>query len=144
MNETPNTVNKYEDQDVVEVLRYLEEKYHDLENNYSADGVHAESCSLLAMDIAKLFINKGYKPQIFSVRGEVIDLSGNTETLYPKRYSNQVSWGGHTVCVFNEVVYDPMLGVPVSIDEYRRNAFSKDVNLYVEIDSDKIVEFVAR
>jgi len=129
-------------QGIAEVLSYLEMKYHSLANDYTKDG-HTEHCGLIAVDIVRLFIKSGLKPQIFSIVGKVVDSAGNRETFYPRRYSNRVSWEGHTVCVLNGVVYDPMVGTPVPLDEYARITFSKEVDMYVYIDSDEITEFVS-
>lgn len=142
MTEKYEISNKLENQDFSDVLDYLDLKYKSLTNNYSEDGIYREHCGLIATDIAKLFMNKGLKPELFSVRGQIVDKVGNSESIRPKRYNGQVTWGGHTVCVLDGIVYDPIIGKPIPIELYKMTAFEKEVRMYVQIEANKMEEFV--
>ena len=122
---------------------FLETKYTELGNDYSIDGVHAESCSLIACDVAKLLIEEGGKPYILRVRGQKID-SINTETIQPKRYEGRVSWGGHTVCANDGNVYDPMIGRILSEEDYSKEVFLKPVTLSVFVQPENMKDFLDR
>lgn len=123
LNTFPSVVPQEKDKKFIETLTYLQEKFFDLENDYStSDGNHAQSCSLIATKVASLLKKEGGSPQILIITGMKVD-SVNTETLYPRRYEGRVKWGGHVVCECGGVVYDPMLGIPVNTEEYLKTAF---------------------
>jgi len=125
---------------------YVRTKHEMLKNDYQTpDREHVESCTLIACEIADLLIKKGKCPSIYQVKGELVGGSKyNRETLVPKQYGGRVRWGGHIVCVENNIVYDPMLPEPTPINTYKRQAFRGKIHLTEEIPPEKILEFLSR
>lgn len=89
-------------------------------------GKYAEHCGLLAIQIARLLRVEGKTPSILGLTGVKID-SVNTKPLVPLPYEGRIVWGGHTICVADGIVYDPMLGKPASWESYPQEAFGEDV-----------------
>ena len=125
---------------------YVRAKHETLKNNYETPNrEHVESCTLIACDIADLLIKKRKNPSIYRVEGELVSGSKyNRQTLVPKKYGGRVRWGGHIVCVENNIVYDPMLPEPVPLSTYRKQAFEGKVHLTEEIPPEEIPEFLSR
>jgi len=129
------------------VSKYLSEKHATLANDYrTPDGKYSESCTLIAADVAKLLLAGGKKPHIVSVRGTPVSNSSfiATEPLFPVQYSGRVRWGGHVVCVYDGLVYDPMVGRTVPLDQYGKEAFGADVTMKTIIAQDAVEQFVSR
>jgi hypothetical protein len=129
------------------VLNYLLEKNRTLINDYRApDSNYAESCTLIAMDIAKILLGEGKRPEIISVTGKRVanpSIIAN-EPLKPVQYDGRVSWGAHIVCACDGLIYDPMIGRPMPTDKYAQDAFGDDVEMQTIVTKDKIEEFVGR
>ena len=139
--------NSREEEPLNPVLRYLADKHKSLLNDYhTPEGNYAESCAVIAADIAKILIKDGKKPTIVSITGKRIDNPHiiASEPLEPVQYEGRVSWGGHTVCVCEGMVYDPMIGRPLPIEEYAHEAFGTDIKMKTMVAEDKIEEFVSR
>jgi len=129
------------------VLEYIARIYKSLANDYlTPDGRFAESCSLVAVDVAELLINEGKIPELIAVRGKQINSRAiiANETLKPLRYEGRVGWGGHTICVWNEIAFDPMIGTPVPLSEYAQTAFGTEVEYRQIVGADEIEVFVGR
>ncbi len=102
------------------VLDYLRKKHSTIVNDYRAsDGRYSEHCGLIAIDIAKLFLDAGRRPYIAKV-AEDVNEGGciQSKSLEPTMYEGRISWGAHQVCVCDGQVFDPMLGEPVAIESY--------------------------
>lgn len=138
-----NKESGVETQTFEKAIKYLGNKFPELENDYSNDDGYVEHCGLIAGEVAKLILADGGHPQLLSIRGQKVD-SMNTETLEPKRYAGRVVWGGHTVCENNGVIYDPMIGEPVNKKIYLENTFSKPVVATVLVPQEKMNEFIKR
>jgi hypothetical protein len=137
----PEGINKEEPKN--SVLDYLAEKNKTLVKDYrTPDDNYSESCSLIAKNIAKTLVKEGKKPRIISVTGKRIPNSSNRESLQPVQYAGRVSWGAHVVCVCDGLVYDPMIGRPLPLEEYAHEAFGCDVEIETLISEDEIEEFV--
>ncbi len=127
------------------VLSYLAEKNRTLINDYKTpDGNYAESCGLIAIDIARLLLKEAKQPSIMSVNGKRVDNPAiiANEPLVPVQYNGRVKWGGHTVCVCDGLVYDPMIGKPVSIEQYAHEAFGAEIEMKITVTEDRISDFV--
>ena len=127
------------------VLKYLADKNRTLINDYrTPDSNYAESCGLIAVDIARMLLQEGKKPSIFSVRGKRVADPGiiANEPLVPVQYGGRVRWGGHTVCVCEGLVYDPMFSEPISVEMYAHEAFGTDIEMKTTVAEDKIADFV--
>lgn len=128
------------------VLKFLTEKNKTLVNDYhTPDGNHVENCSLVAIDIAKMLLKEGKKPELIFITGKCIENSPNNyEALKPVQYEGRISWGGHMVCACDGLVYDPMIGEPLPIEEYAHKAFGADVEMKIKVPQNEIEEFVNR
>ena len=99
-------------------------KRRQLANDYvDESGLYAESCGVLAVEIARLLEAEGKTPSILSLRVD----SADTNILVPLPYGGRIGWGGHMVCVAEGMVYDPMLPAPVQWDSYSEAAFGEDI-----------------
>jgi hypothetical protein len=127
-------------------LEYIANKQRTLINNYrTPDNQYAESCCLIALDIAERLLEEGKTPHIILIRGKVIDSIGNRQSIIPKPYDGRVTWGAHQVCCVNGIAYDPMISKePISIKNYANMAFFGDVDIEIVIGRDKIREFINR
>jgi|GEM_PF-1720004 len=125
-------------------LAYLFAKNESLKNNYTTpDGKYAESCAAIAYDIAGLLLLEGKKPTIVSVEGKTDNPRiRHNAPLVPIRYKGAVTWGGHQICVCGSLVYDPMVGEPVHIEEYPNVAFGTDVDMETLVSEDEIEDFI--
>lgn len=127
LNTFPSIASEKENLKFSETAKYLQEKFSDLENDYKTpDGNNAQSCSLIALEVASILKKEGRVPQIVTITGMKVD-SVNTETLYPKRYEGRVGWGGHVVCQCDGLIYDPMVGIPMDKDTYLQTTFLNSV-----------------
>ncbi len=125
------------------ISEYLTNKHRALKNDYrTEDGKYLNSCTLIACDIAKLFLENGGKPSLINVSGEPLPNGVNRRTLIPKIYKGRVEWGGHVVCANGDVVFDPMVGKPISKEGYAREVFTSPAILEEVVSPDFIAEFV--
>ncbi len=115
-----------------EILDYLQQRHLSLNNDYRMPPPRSnfsESCHYVYEEIAKLCRKHGYEPKLFHVRGMKLAEGVNTESLLPKRYQGRVEWGGHLVCVVGNTVLDPLVGIPLSMEEYAETIFESPVDL---------------
>ena len=125
--------------------QYLESKFVELENDYrSSDGIHSESCGLIARDVARLIVSEGGNPEILFIQGKEVDIVHilANEFLEPRRYAGRVSWGGHTVCENENIIYDPLVGIPMDKETYLRTTFLDIAKAEVSISKDKVKDFI--
>ncbi len=110
-------------------IEYLENKHKTIINDYcTPDGKYAESCSLIAIDIANLLLNEGKEhPQIFIIRGWPIFENGlkGRKTLEPILFNGRVKFGAHQFCICDGIVYGPLLKEPIGIKKYPNEVFGK-------------------
>ncbi len=115
-----------------EILEYLKQRCLSLSNNYRMPpprSKFSESCQHIYDEVAELCRKHGYEPKRYHVRGQKKADGVNTYNLKPKRYHGIVGWGGHLVCVVDNTVLDPLVGIPLSIEEYAQTVFEYPVNL---------------
>lgn len=120
---------------------YLKMKHQELKNDYMSEDGGPEACLLVAVDVAKLILEEGGKPELFAIRGKKVD-SVNTKSISPTQYDGRVEWGGHMVCVNDGIVYDPMVGNPTELSEYLETSFLEPVEATVRISKERIDDFV--
>jgi hypothetical protein len=124
-------------------LEYLAEKHQTLKDDYKTpDKRNGESCSIIAVNVAKRLVAEGKTPCIMVVRGEIIDGSGNRKTITPKIYKGRVEWGMHQVCCSEGFAYDPILGQSVLVEDYCQKAFEDKAELDILIGQNEIKEFI--
>ena len=120
-------------------LAYMKEKNKTLVNDYrTPDNNNVESCSEIAVDIAKILLDEGKRPIIVSVTNK------EDGYLVPRQYEGRVKWGAHKICVCDGFVYDPMVGEPMSIEEYRDKVFENEVELEIKVAEDEVEKFINR
>ena len=127
------------------IEKYLTEKHRFLENDYKTpDGEFAESCSLIAIDIARMLLREGRKPAIVMVTGkkrEDESIVAN-KPLVPSRDEGRVVWGGHVICTCDGLAYDPMIGGVISLADYPNKAFGAEIDMNTIKEGDALVAFV--
>jgi hypothetical protein len=112
---------------------WMKEMFQSLANDYlKPDGRHVEHCGLIALSTAERLMVYGKAPEIIMYGGKRV--GGGSLTLAPIRYAGRVKWGGHQVAAAEGLIYDPMLGYPVKIEDYPRAAFG---NIEVVIEERK-------
>lgn len=74
-------------------------------------------CTAVALGLAKKLIAEGKTPQIVQYEGN--------KFLRPKKYNGEIQWDFHDVCCSDEKVFDPMLGLEVSVEDYSNEAFGE-------------------
>ena len=140
--EIENHSNKVEIPD--SVLHCFNEINMAITEDYISSEGEVESCTEIAVKIAQKLLAEGKKPFIMEVAEFVNEDSGAVEeSLFPLKYEDkEVSWGTHIVCCCDKLVFDPILEKPVSINDYTRNAFGKDIEMRVVVSEEKIKDFV--
>jgi hypothetical protein len=121
---------------------FLASKARTLTNEYKDENGHLEHCGLLAIDVARLILEEGGHPSLYAIRGQIIDSDGNRKTLTPKQYNGKITWGGHTVCENQGIIYDPMVGRAVPLSQYLEETFTEPVTSKIDVPSDKIQDFI--
>lgn len=112
-------------------LEYLVRKHSTLKNDYKMpDGNFVESCSIIALEVARRLLEEGKSPYIISFRDD-------TSSIKPRIYSERVTWGAHIVCCENDLAYDPMLGQPYPLKKYTYIAFGRKVHSHVMLTKEK-------
>lgn len=122
-------------------LGYLARMYRALKNDYTTpNGGYSESCTEVAVDLARRLLTEGKKPQI-----ERISEKSRKAVITPRRFQGRVTWGGHIICTEGDRIYDPLVSdLPVDRENYSRTAFSEEVEIEVAVPSEKILEFISR
>ena len=96
-------------------------------HDYRDEDERAVSCTLVALDIAKLLRSEGADPSILSITGREVDATGNIKVLVPIIYQGRVRWNKHVICAAEGIAYDPILPSPVKLIDYARLAFNEEV-----------------
>jgi hypothetical protein len=111
------------------VINYLHDKHETIVNDYKNSDGEVENCALIALDIADLLVADGQEPYVVRLVGNDVIENGFThaKNLTPRIYEGRVSWEAHLVCVCDGLIFDPMLGQPVSLEEYSRKVFGEDI-----------------
>lgn len=126
------------------ICDYLIKKHETLKDNYTDSKDLAESCSLIAVDLARLLLKEGRRPHIAQVWGKTIKGGINRKPLVPKLYGGRISWGGHIVCCEKDIVYDPLVGKPLNTRSYTSEVFNDPVDINTLVPQDQIEEFINR
>lgn len=113
------------------------------EDYISPEGGDA-SCKEIANEIARKLLAEEKKPFIMEVAKFVNRNSGAVEeSMFPLKYEDkEVSWGTHIVCCCDELVFDPILEKPVSINDYTRNVFGEDIEMRVVVSEEEMKDFI--
>lgn len=128
------------------VLGYLKKKHETVKNLYmTPDGRHPESCHMIALEIAELFLQAGCRPDI-RVIGEQVTEHGTVgwKNLAPVMFHGLVEWSAHVVCCYDEKVYDPLLSKPIPIEGYTERIFGERIAMKVDNSPDEVADIIAR
>ena len=103
------------------VQEFMAAKHQEMKETYQ------DECVKVAVEMAKLFTQHGYRPRLMGVRGKRVDtgFASFNHPLTPKKYEGRVSWNDHVVCELDGTVYDPMVGKPLPREEYLRTVFEE-------------------
>ncbi len=128
------------------VSDYLRDKHRQILNDYrDLEGKYREQCGYIALDIAKLLLESGYRPYIMEAKQEVQDNNFlKVIPLVPKIYKGRVKWSVHQVCCCKGLAFDPVIGKPVKISEYTKEIFGEKIPMEVVIPFERIEEFIER
>jgi hypothetical protein len=121
------------------LLFYLAQRYAELENDYrNVCGNYSQSCSVVAYDVATQMIKLKKSPEIylFQENSQLSDVAN--QALRPLRYGGRVTWFAHFVAVLDGVVYDPLIGRPVPLENYGHEAFGYSVEYRLAHDKDYV------
>lgn len=124
-------------------LDYLVRKHETLRNDYATpDGEYSESCSIISAEVVKRLLAEGKNPVIMKV-SDSVEENGfvMSRRLVPSIYEGRVTWGAHAVCCCDGLAYEPVLGMPIQIEEYCKLVFGKEMTMTVYIDSEGIKAF---
>lgn len=112
---------------MTELADFFESQHQRLADSYTLEDGSPENCVELAIIVAGYVrMQEGKDPQILFLTGTEDD-EGGFKPLWPLPYDYQVKWRGHTICVLDGFVYDPILENPEPIESYPRVAFGTDI-----------------
>lgn len=121
-------------------MTYFNTKHEQLKDNYlNKDKTDLDSCGNIAITIAKLLAEKNEFPEIFHIFPKIVSET-NPYPLKPNVYGGVVAWSDHYVCVSSDLVYDPILSVPVPINMYEELVFSIDTHMCLALTYEDILE----
>jgi len=120
-------------------LEYMANLHPSLANDYKTpNGAYKESCSGIAINLAKRLLDEGKIPYIAEIHGKFID-DANRKPIVPKQYNGRISWGAHQICCVDNLVYDPMISPkPITLDEYFQVAFEDEIEMEVLMNRDRV------
>jgi hypothetical protein len=125
---------------------FLQERRKSLELDYrTPDGEYAESCTGIAVDVARLLIAEGKHPELMRAQGLLVPGSTlNHYSVYPKQYNGRLPWGAHIFCAADGMAYDPLVGKPVSLLDYPQEVFMTPVEINTAISALELPAFIKR
>jgi hypothetical protein len=109
-----------------EALDFFESEHRRLGANYVLEDGSPESCVEVAILVSTYLHLEGKEAEIVYLTGAAKD-DVNFEPLRPLPYRDRIIWGGHTICVLEGVVYDPILEAPEPLESYPTKAFGADI-----------------
>jgi len=112
---------------MTEFSEYWLAKHKHLLNDYrDENGHYSQACGEIANEVVRKLREDGRKPSIWIVTGISIG-DARTKELVPLVYEGRIRWGGHIVCVDEDLVYDPILEKPEPMDSYGITAFGQEI-----------------
>ncbi len=113
------------------VLNYLRTRHQTLRNDYMMSNGEDEKCSSIACEIAELIIQEGWRPYIMEISEQFHNESWQLEHKHfmPQIYDDRVEWIRHYICCCHNTVYDPLLGVPIELNQYNQVAFWEQIKM---------------
>ena len=123
-----------------QALTYLREKAWTLRR---PGGTYDEWCSNIALQIAARLFKDGKYPSILQFSEADVETGILTfKELKPLLYEGRVSWGFHVVCQCDGLIYDPVLGDPISVQLYSIQMFGENIPRIVLFDTLEIQELI--
>jgi len=105
---------------------FFEAQHQRLANGYTLEDGSPENCVELAIIMSGYLRMDKMNPEILHLTGTEDD-RGGFKPLWPLPYDYHLKWRGHTICVAEGVVYDPILESPVPLEDYPKVAFGTDI-----------------
>jgi len=121
-------------------LEFMREEHEDiLDNGYSS-----KHCGVLAKKIAEMSLNERKVPHICLVYEETKEGGGTgVKSFTPIILIGKMDpWHGHSVCCVGDTVLDPLIGEPVSKNEYTQRCFGEKIAMKVSVPVGRIMEHV--
>ena len=126
---------------MINVLKFLSSMHEELKtdfeygqrNKYDGERITRDplryNCTNLAKEVTRLFISDGKRPKIIRIGRQ--DSEGHfLDRLFPKIYEGHEGWRYHDVCILDSRVYDPMVGVPLELDDYFEKYFGQKFEIH--------------
>ncbi|HSI21357.1 MAG TPA: hypothetical protein VLA04_06765 [Verrucomicrobiae bacterium] len=128
-----------------EVEEYLQRMHSHLKDAYrSPDGRYSASCFAIAMDVAKHLLKEGKHPYTMAIHGETLPDGHSHKLLIPVVYNGETSWTTHVICCEDDTAYDPIVGHPIPIEEYRTTVFTEPAVMHVEMNPEQMAGLLNR
>lgn len=133
---------------VTQACDYLRITQARLSNGYRWDGKKGPEahCVWIAEDIAKILLPM--KPSLLRVNGPLVTRYSRA-ALEPKCYEGilnsfgkPVTWGNHTVCALEDVIFDPIVGKPMDAHLYQTTVFKSPAILSPFISPNDIANYL--
>lgn len=119
----------------------LQELHQTLVNGYKMPNGENAACSTVAEQVARPLIEQGQNPRLLFFRGQLLDSDGsNRKNL---RFAGR-EWGGHVVVAVEDIVFDPLVGEPLSVRRYMKRVFGEDVEVEELVSARKMPEWINR
>lgn len=126
------------------VSDYLNTKHTTIINNYrTPDGKYPEHCCMIAIKIAKLFLEAKREPYIMYVsevrRSRYFEYSLSLE---PVIFKGKIFWGQHVVCACDGQVFDPILKAQINQEDYCEAVFGVDIPIRLMVAPENVLNFI--
>lgn len=102
-------------------------------------GYKHDSCRIVAWNTAQLLVTRGVRSTIEDL---TIDNYKTKRKLLPLPFKGDLLWPWHTICIEEEVVFDPLVQRPMYYKPYIVHLFNVPVHRKVDSDLDEVVDFL--
>ena len=124
-----------------DIVDWMHIKNHFLMNDYKCeDWIHSDHCWLIAIEVAKMLIDKSKLPEIYMLsEDEIINWYIHTKTLSPLPFNGRVTWWAHQVCVCDWLAFDPIFPYPTPMYDYCELLFGCKIQIKRVLDIEWIM-----
>ncbi len=102
------------------------------DNQYTAD------CTCLAYEVAKRLLDEEKMPALYRIG----DQRFPRVVFAPLRFPEKI-WLYHDVCMVDGVVWDPMMGQPLLLDEYFTKAFGASLQIEERVSATMLQRYLS-
>lgn len=98
-----------------------------------------DACRAVAWDTARLLVRAGIQP---SVDDLTPDNCQPDKKLIPLIFKGRIKWPWHTICIAEEVVFDPLVMQPMYYQPYIKLMFNTPVVRMMDSDPSEVIDFL--